>query len=348
MSETNFTMTDCDGLLPMKRASFLRFVFCLFAFAAMISAIAAEGQTEKLRVAISSISTSQVNVWVPLDAGFFKKHGLDVELVYISEAPVGTAALMSGEVAISQGGVVGSIQSNLKGSGTYIILGGANRFPYQLVVPASIKQLSDLKGKRFAVSRIGSADHTATMFVLPKLGIQPDKELNIVQVGSVPSRFAALVNGSVMGALLIPPETVKAKELGYRILANFADIDIEYQQNGVYTTRSFINRRPDLIRRFATAYSEGNHYIHTNSEGTQKIMRKYLQGEGKAIEEAYSEVVVKATPKIPYPSKPGIQTLLNFIAKTTPEAANAKPDDFIDVRFVKELEDSGLYARLYR
>ena len=106
MSETNLAITDCDGLLPMKRAFFLRFVFCLFAFAAMISAIAAEGQTEKLRVAISSISTSQVNVWVPLDAGFFKKHGLDVELVYISGAPVGTAALMSGEVAISQGGVV--------------------------------------------------------------------------------------------------------------------------------------------------------------------------------------------------------------------------------------------------
>src|SRR2546428_3754509 len=101
MSETNLAITDCGGLLPMKRASFLWFVFCLFAFAAMISAIAVEGQTEKLRVAISSISTSQVNVWVPLDAGFFKMHGLDVELVYISGAPVGIAALMSGEVAIS-------------------------------------------------------------------------------------------------------------------------------------------------------------------------------------------------------------------------------------------------------
>ena len=84
---------------------------------------------------------------------------------------------MSGEVVISQGGVVGSINSNLKGAGTYIILGGADRFPYQLVVPPSIQQISDLKGKTFAVSRIGSADHTATMFVLPKLGIQPDKEL---------------------------------------------------------------------------------------------------------------------------------------------------------------------------
>ena len=323
----------------------------LFPLALVIALMAPRSsfsQAERVRVAISSISTSQVNVWVPLDTGFFKKQGLDVELVYISGAPVGAAALMSGEVAISQGGVVGSITSNMKGSGTYIILGGADRFPYQLIVAPTIKQIADLKGKRFAVSRIGSADHTATMFVLPRLGIQPDKEMNIIQVGSVPARFAALVSGSVQAALLIPPETVKAKELGYRMLSNFADIEINYQQNGVYTTRAFINKRPDLLRRFAVAYSEGNHYILTNSEGTQRIMRKYLHGDEKAIREAYTEVVLKATPKIPYPSKPGIQTLIDFLAKTVPEAANSKPDDFIDARFVKELEDNGLYSKLYR
>ncbi len=332
----------------MKRVSFPHFLVWVALLAAAFPALVANGQSEKLRVAISSISTSQVNVWVPLDTGFFKKQGLDVELVYISGAPVGAAALMSGEVAISQGGVTGSITSNLKGSGTYIILGGADRFPYQLVAQPGIKQISELKGKRFAVSRIGSADHTATMFVLPKLGIQPDKEINIVQVGSVPARFAALVNGSVQAALLIPPETVKARELGYRILSNFADIDIHYQQNGVYTTRAFINKRPDILRRFTVAYSEGNHYIHTNSEGAQKIMRKYLHGDEKAIREAYTEVVLKATPKIPYPSRPGIQTLIDFLVKNAPEMATSKPDDFIDTRFVKELEDRGFYARLYQ
>ena len=332
----------------MKRVSFLRCFVWILGVAASLPVHAAESQPEKLRVAISSISTSQVNVWTPLDTGLFKKHGLDVELVYISGAPVGAAALLSGEVQITQGGVVGSIASNMKGSGTYIILGGANKFPYQLVVPPTIKEISDLKGKRFAVSRIGSADHSAAMFVLPRFGLLPEKDLNILQVGSVPARFAALVNGSVHGALLIPPETVKARELGYRILANFADIDIEYQQNGVYTTRNFINRRPDLLRRFAAAYAEGNHYIHTNPKGTKKIMQKHLQGDDKAIEEAYNDVVVKATPKIPYPSKNGIQTILNFMAKGTPEAANARPEQFIDDRFVKELEDSGLFARLYR
>jgi len=331
----------------MMRVSLSRFLVAVAILATLPTSVV-YGQSEKLRVAISSISTSQVNVWVPLDAGFFKKQGLDIELVYISGAPVGAAALMSGEVAISQGGVTGAITSNLKGSGTYIILGGADRFPYQLTVQPSIRQITDLKGKRFAVSRIGSADHTAAMFVLPKLGIQPDKDLNIVQVGSVPARFAALVNNSVQGALLIPPETVKARELGYRVLSNFADIDIHYQQNGVYTTRAFINKRPDILRRFATAYSEGNHFIHTNSEGTQKIMRKYLHGDEKAIREAYVEVVLKATPKIPYPSKAGIQTLMDFLAKSSPEMANAKPDDFIDTRFVKELEERGFYARLFQ
>src|SRR5512132_3016561 len=117
-----------------------RFPVLLFSFILALAFVSiAESQPEKVRVAISSISTSQVNVWVPLDTGLFKKYGLDVELVYISGAPVGTAALMSGEVVISQGGVVGSLNSNLTGAGTYIILGGADRFPYQLVVPPSIK-----------------------------------------------------------------------------------------------------------------------------------------------------------------------------------------------------------------
>src|SRR6266481_5856304 len=133
----------------MKRVSFSHSLVCVALLAAVFPALVANGQSEKLRVAISSISTSQVNVWVPLDTGFFKRQGLDVELVYISGAPVGTAALMSGEVAISQGGVVGSINSNLKGAATFIILGGAGRFPYKLVVPPSIQQISDLKGKTF-------------------------------------------------------------------------------------------------------------------------------------------------------------------------------------------------------
>ncbi|MEA2658319.1 MAG: NitT/TauT family transport system substrate-binding protein [Candidatus Binatota bacterium] len=323
-------------------------VLFLAALIAVFVGARANAQSEKLRVAMASISTSQVNLWVPLDTGLFKKHRLDVDLVFISGAPIVNAALLSGEVAIAQGGPAPSIQTNLKGAGTYIILGNTNRFPYQLVVAPNIKEIADLKGKRFAIARIGAADHSAVLFVLPRLGLQPERELSLIAVGAVPSRFAALVSGSVGATLLIPPETTKARELGFRVLANFMDIDVDFQQNAIYTTKSFIDRKTDTLRRFVMAYSEGIHYIHTNAKGTQQIMKKYLKGDDKAIEEAYTEVVLKAAPKIPYPTKSGLQTLMKFMAATTPEIANTKPEDFIDTRFIKELEDSGFYARLYR
>ena len=330
----------------MKTTTTVLFLAALIAV--FIGARAANAQSEKLRVAMASISTSQVNLWVPLDTGLFKKHRLDVDLVFISGAPIVNAALLSGEVAIAQGGPAPSIQTNLKGAGTYIILGNTNRFPYQLVVAPNIKEVADLKGKRFAIARIGAADHSAVLFVLPRLGLHAEKELSLIAVGAVPSRFAALVNGSVAATLLIPPETTKARSLGFRVLANFMDIDVDFQQNAIYTTKSFIDRKTDTLRRFVMAYSEGIHYIHTNAKGTQQIMKKYLKGDDKAIEEAYTEVVLKAAPKIPYPTKSGLQTLMKFMAATTPEIANTKPEDFIDTRLIKELEDSGFYTRLYR
>jgi NitT/TauT family transport system substrate-binding protein len=330
----------------MKTTTTVLFLTALIAV--FIGARGANAQSEKVRVAMASISTSQVNLWVPLDTGLFKKHRLDVDLVFISGAPIVNAALLSGEVAIAQGGPAPSIQTNLKGAGTYIILGNTNRFPYQLVVAPNIKDIADLKGKRFAIARIGAADHSAVLFVLPRLGLQPEKDLSLIAVGAVPSRFAALVNGSVAATLLIPPETTKARELGFRVLNNFMDIDVDFQQNALYTTKSFIDRKTDVLRRFVMAYSEGIHYIHTNPKGTQQIMKKYLKGDDKAIEEAYTEVVLKAAPKIPYPTKSGLQTLMKFMAATTPEIANSKAEDFIDTRLVKELEDSGFYARLYR
>ena len=213
----------------MKTATTILFLAALIAV--FIGARGANAQSEKLRVAMASISTSQVNLWVPLDTGLFKKHRLDVDLVFISGAPIVNAALLSGEVALAQGGPAPSIQTNLKGAGTYIILGNTNRFPYQLVVAPNIKEVADLKGKRFAIARIGAADHSAVLFVLPRLGLHAEKELSLIAVGAVPSRFAALVNGSVAATLLIPPETTKARSLGFRVLANFMDIDVDFQQN---------------------------------------------------------------------------------------------------------------------
>src|SRR5215469_6580813 len=146
----------------MKKLCFL----CLRATCAtflllIISPISAEAQMEKLRVAYTVIAPTQLGVWTAKEMGYYAKHGLDVELVLLVGAPLAVAALVCGETPIVHTGASAVITSNLAGSGAVIIAGAANRFPYVLFVTDQIKTVEELNGKKFGVSRIGSADNAA-------------------------------------------------------------------------------------------------------------------------------------------------------------------------------------------
>jgi len=142
---------------------------------------------------------------------------------------------------------------------------------------------------------------------------------------------------------------LKAKEIGLRPLLDFTKLDVEWQQNGVAVTRDYIQKKPDTIRRFMRAYVEGIHYNLTNPKGAQKILQKYLDiKDVKMVEEAYNEIVVKLTRRVPYPTEPGIQIFLDQLKVKNPKAAQAKPSDFTDVSFLKELESSGFIDKLYK
>ena len=308
----------------------------------------AQAQMEKLRVAYTVISPTQLNVWTPKETGLYAKHGLDVELVLLVGAPLAVTAMIAGETPIIHTGASAVITSNLSGSGSVLIAGSINRFPYVLFVTDQIKKVEDLKGKKFGVSRIGSADNAAATTVLDKYGIK-EGDISYVQVGSVPTRLAAMQTNAIQATLLQPPETLKAKEIGVRSLLDFTKLDVEWQQNGVAVTRDYIKRNPDTVRRFMRAFVEGIHYNLTNPKGGQKILQKYLTiKDEKAIEESYNEIVLKLTRRVPYPTEPGIQLFLDQLKPKNPKAGQAKPSDFTDVSFLKELESSGYIDRLYR
>jgi ABC-type nitrate/sulfonate/bicarbonate transport system substrate-binding protein len=229
-----------------------------------------------------------------------------------------------------------------------LVAGGANRFPYVLFVTDEIKRVEDLRGKKFGVSRIGSADNAAAITVFNRLGIK-DTDITYVQAGSIPSRLAAMQTNALQATLLQAPETLKAKEIGMRPLLDFTKLDVEWQQNGVATTRDYIKKKPDTVRRFLRAFVEGSAYNLTNPKGAQKILQKYLAiKDDKSVQESYNEIVAKLTLKVPYPTEPGIQLYLDQLKIKNPKAAQAKPSDFTDVSFLKELESSGFIDRLYK
>ncbi len=312
------------------------------------SFVRAQAQMEKISVAYTVISPTQMSVWTAKELGFYTKHGLDVELVLLVGAPLAVTAMIAGETPIIHTGASAVITSNLSGSGSVLIAGSVNRFPYVLFVTDQIKRVEDLKGKKFGVSRIGSADNAAAATVLDKYGIK-EGDIAYVQAGSVPTRLAAMQTNAIQATLLQPPETLKAKEIGVRSLLDFTKLDVEWQQNGVAVTRDYIKRKPDTVRRFMRAYVEGVHYNLTNPKGGQKILQKYLAiKDDKAIEESYNEIVLKLTRRVPYPTEPGIQLFLDQLKTKNPKAAQAKPSDFTDISFLKELESSGYIDRLYR
>jgi NitT/TauT family transport system substrate-binding protein len=309
---------------------------------------AAQAPSEKLRVAYTVIAPTQANVWTAKEMGYYAKHGLDVELVLLVGAPLAVAALVGGETPIVHTGASAVITSNLAGSGAVIIAGAANRFPYVLFVTNQIKKVEELKGKKFGVSRIGSADNAAAATVLDRYGIK-ESDVTYVQAGSIPARLAAMQTNALQATLLQAPETLKAKELGLRPLLDFTKLDVEWQQNGVATTRDYIKKEPDIVRRFMRAYVEAVHYNLTNPKGAQKILQKYLAiKDDKSIEEAYNEIVVKLTRRVPYPTEPGIQLFLDQLKTKNPKAGQVKPSEFTDISFLKELESSGYIDRMYK
>ena len=335
----------------MKKQSLrtLNLLFCAIATIALAKPYAgAQTPMEKLRVAYTVIAPTQLNVWTAKDMGFYTKHGLDVELVLLVGAPLAVTAMLAGETPIVHTGASAVITSNLAGSGSLLIAGAINRFPYVLYVTDQIKRVEDLKGKKFGVSRAGGADNAAAVTVLEKLGVK-ENEVTYVQAGSIPTRLAAMQTNTLQATLLQAPETLKAKELGLRALLDFTKLDVEWQQNGVAVTRDYIQKKPDTIRRFMRAYVEAIHYNLTNSKGAQRVLQKYLAiKDVKMVEEAYNEIVVKLTRRVPYPTEPGIQIFLDQLKLRNPKAAQAKPSDFADVSFLKELESSGFIDRLYK
>jgi ABC-type nitrate/sulfonate/bicarbonate transport system substrate-binding protein len=184
--------------------------------------------------------------------------------------------------------------------------------------------------------------------VLNRFGIK-ETDVTYVQAGSIPARLAAMQTNALQATLLQAPETLKAKEIGLRPLLDFTKLDVEWQLNGVATTRDYIKKKPDTVRRFLRAFVEASHYNLNNPKGAQRILQKYLAiKDDRSVEEAYNEIVAKLTRRVPYPTEAGIQLFLDQLKIKNPKAAPAKPTDFTDISFLKELESSGFIDRLYK
>jgi NitT/TauT family transport system substrate-binding protein len=323
--------------------------FLLTVFFPSGSVTPAENPPEKVIIAYSSVSANMAPLWITQERGFFRKNGLDVQLVFIESGSTAVKSLISNEVAFAQMAGPGVLQSRLRGSDVVLVAGFLNTMVYQLMVDKSITRPDQLKGKTMAVSRFGSSSDFATRYALDRFRLIPEKDVTILEIGSQPARFAALETGKVQAAMVAIPLTRKAKGLGFYALADQQMLGLEYQHTALATTQALIRVRPDLVRSVMKAYVEGIHYYKTRRAGSLGILAKYLNTPNVDIlMEIHENLGLNLTPRKPYPTLRGIEIMLRELAARDPKAKAAKPEDFVNLTFVKELDDSGFIDRLYK
>ncbi len=308
-----------------------------------------EAQREKLNLGYDSLAPSKAEFWVGKEAGIFERNGLDVELVYLEGGSRGIQGLLSGSIAILSGGGSPALHSILGGSDIVLIAGADNTFPYLLLTTKEITKPAELKGKKLGISQFGTSSDFATRYLLERLGLKPMEDVALVQVGTVPTRLAALQGGTIQGTLLVPPVTGIARKMGLNVLANMAELDLPFQQTGIMTTRAFIRDRRETVRKFMRAYVESIHYLKTKKPESLKVIAQYMKiNDQEVLEESYDFYALKTFPKKPYPTLKGLQLVLEEIALQNPKAKTFAVEQAVDLSFLKELDESGFIDRLYR
>jgi NitT/TauT family transport system substrate-binding protein len=297
---------------------------------------------------ISTTPGSSAVLWVAKEARIFEKHGIDATVIFISGSVRGIQSILAGEIAIGEGGGPGLASARLAGGDVVAIAGNVNVLPYYLVSQPSIKKHEDLRGKIGGTHIAGTTAEFALKVGLKKIGLDPLKDVNLRVIGGAIERMVALQKGIVNFTVVTEAGKAMAERLGYPTVVDMVTLQIPFPQNGIYTSTKLARENPEFVRRYLRSYVEAIHFYKTHKEDTIKIMRKYSRlDDRKVLEEAW-DWHAKFMPEAPYPPAEGYQLVLQDMAEKNPKAAQANVKDYIDTRFIKELEDSGFIKGLSR
>lgn len=303
---------------------------------------------ERIRVGYSSISGSYIGLWVAHDAGLFAREGLEDQLILIPSGSQLAQVTVAGEIDIGSFNGSSAMAAALQGADIKIIGNAANKMIFSLYVRPEIKAAEDLKGKKIGVTRFGSSTDISARYALRKHNLDPQKDVTILQMGAMSSIMSGLQGGSIEGGMVSPPTLFIVDRLGFKELINITDMDLAFPNPSLIAQGGIIRKKPDLVDKFMRAYARGIHRARTDRELALRSIAKYSKVDDSSfLNQAYDLYVGKVLEKAPYINRVGMQNALDDLAKTTPAAKTAKPEQFIDLRFLDNLEKSGLLKELY-
>lgn len=301
---------------------------------------------KKLNWGQTALSAAMWIPWLAKEAKIYEKNGLDVEIVLLRGSGQSSQALLSGSLFAAPVALPQMMLANLNGADMVNVAHTVASASSKLLVRPEIKTPADLRGKRVATSSIGSLGDFLFRYALRKHGLNPDREITWISIGTNAERLQALLTGVIDGADVTYPADLQAERRGYRVLID-ARKEIVYPTTSVVTTRRNIREDRETVMRLVRSHVEGIAFHKQNKEFALKVLTKYVRTTDMEFLEGSYNIFKQDFIAAPYPITKGLEPVYDYVAQTRPDIRNHKPEEFVDTSFISQLDKSGLIKKLY-
>src|SRR5438132_7321771 len=301
---------------------------------------------KKISWGVTSLSASNWIPWIAKDAKIYEKNGLDVQLILVKGSGQTSTAILGGSLYAAPVALPTVMLADLSGADLVNIAHTVPGVQSKLLVKAEIKRPEDLKGKKIATSSLGSLGDFLFRYIIRKHGMDPNRDVIWLSIGTPQERLQALMSGRVDAADVSYPTDVQAQRLGYRVLWD-ARKEVVYPSMSVVTRRKNIQDDRDTVMRMIRSHVEGIAYFKTHKDFSMKVLSKYLRTNDQELLEGSYEIFKEDFISVPYPIMKGLEATYEYVAATKPEIRSRKPEEFMDPSFIAELDKSGFIKKLY-
>jgi ABC-type nitrate/sulfonate/bicarbonate transport system substrate-binding protein len=296
----------------------------------------------KLKVAYGAVAGGMAAPWFAQEGGAFDRNGLEVELSLISGGSQLLAALFGGDVQLGAVGAGPVVQGRLEGSDLVLVASLSNTLVFSLYGVPSVESPQALRGREVGVSRFGSTTDLAARLALRHVGLEPERDVTIKQVGGVPETLAALEAGAIAAGILSPPTTLKAQDAGLREFVDIDALNVPYTGTGIAVSQAYLVANRDIVRRFLLGIVEGITRAKRDPEFAKQVIGRYTNTEDpRILAETYRLYVERGLNDVPYVSAAAVETAIEEVALANPKAQGTDPTSYFDNTVLEELERRG-------
>ena len=301
---------------------------------------------KKINWGVTSLSAGNWIPWIAKEAKIYEKHGLDVQLILLRGSGQTSAAILGGSIFAAPVTLTTMIMADLSGADFVNIAHTVAAVNTKLLVKPDIKRVEDLKGKRVGITSLGSLSDFLLKHTFRKYGLDPNREITWLMMGTPTERLQGLLAGTVDAAEASYPIDLQGEKKGYRVLLDLRK-EVTYPSMSIVTRRKTIVEDRDTVARMIRAHVEGIAYFKQNKEFSLRVLGKALKISDRDMLDHSYETYKQDFITVPYPITKGLEATYEFIAQTRPEVKTRKPEEFVDTSFITELEKTGFIKKLY-